>query len=349
MSSSRQRRRRASLHAGATETHSDPRKLSFMPGDAAFEARRIAVAKVPPRHPGGQRERCHFRLTGEIGVSARACQGADGSRSRSSCRSARRAGPLLHRPGSAAAVPLRHQVKMIERMIGNVEFHHRARSFFSRSVWVWTTIPSCTGVVQEEGVPLRPPVSTMHSRHEPRRAVCRWRGLWGSRCRSPSPRAGRSALGHADARDPVDGEVHRIFSVSEAGVPEVGFGNEATWASSTRLRQAGPRSGDLKMGHGGGHPDKGDMKTRRARHSRRTSSSRRDPRAASGWLGRPRRRHLLHHLAAACPPIRHGVHLPQLSKAPDSKAKCAISAMSAVSSERRCRRGRSAARRREAS
>ncbi|MGY4309790.1 hypothetical protein ACVIJ6_007033 [Bradyrhizobium sp. USDA 4369] len=41
------------------------------------------------------------------------------------------------------------------------------RSFFSRSVWVWTTRPGATGVVQEAGVPARPSTSTRQSRQEP--------------------------------------------------------------------------------------------------------------------------------------------------------------------------------------
>ena len=41
------------------------------------------------------------------------------------------------------------------------------RSRFSRSVWVCTTMPSATGVVQEAGVPLRPWISTRQSRQEP--------------------------------------------------------------------------------------------------------------------------------------------------------------------------------------
>jgi hypothetical protein len=35
------------------------------------------------------------------------------------------------------------------------------------SAWVWTTIPSATGVVQEAGVPRRPSISTTHRRQEP--------------------------------------------------------------------------------------------------------------------------------------------------------------------------------------
>jgi len=41
------------------------------------------------------------------------------------------------------------------------------RSFFSRSVWVWTTRPGITVVVQEAGVPARPSISTRQSRQEP--------------------------------------------------------------------------------------------------------------------------------------------------------------------------------------
>ena len=41
------------------------------------------------------------------------------------------------------------------------------RRRFNRSVWVSTSMPSATGVVQEAGVPLRPWISTRQSRHEP--------------------------------------------------------------------------------------------------------------------------------------------------------------------------------------
>ena len=41
----------------------------------------------------------------------------------------------------------------------------RSRSSFSD--WVTTFIPSATGVVQEEGVPLRPSTWITHKRHEP--------------------------------------------------------------------------------------------------------------------------------------------------------------------------------------
>ena len=39
---------------------------------------------------------------------------------------------------------------------------------FSRSVWVFTTRPSATGVVQEAGVPPRPSISTRQTRQEPK-------------------------------------------------------------------------------------------------------------------------------------------------------------------------------------
>ena len=42
------------------------------------------------------------------------------------------------------------------------------RSFFSRSVWVCTTMPGVAGVVQEAGVPARPSISTRQSRQEPK-------------------------------------------------------------------------------------------------------------------------------------------------------------------------------------
>ena len=41
------------------------------------------------------------------------------------------------------------------------------RSRCSRSVCVWTTSPSATGVVQDAGVPLRPSTSIRHKRQDP--------------------------------------------------------------------------------------------------------------------------------------------------------------------------------------
>ena len=41
------------------------------------------------------------------------------------------------------------------------------RIFFTFCDWVETTIPSLTGVVQEEGVPRRPSISTTQRRQEP--------------------------------------------------------------------------------------------------------------------------------------------------------------------------------------
>ena len=38
----------------------------------------------------------------------------------------------------------------------------------SRSVFVWTTMPAATGVVQEAGVPARPSISTRQTRQEPK-------------------------------------------------------------------------------------------------------------------------------------------------------------------------------------
>ena len=38
----------------------------------------------------------------------------------------------------------------------------------TRSLWVCTTIPAATGVVQLAGVPRRPSISTTHSRQEPK-------------------------------------------------------------------------------------------------------------------------------------------------------------------------------------
>ena len=42
------------------------------------------------------------------------------------------------------------------------------RTVASRGVWVLTTIPAATGVVQLAGVPLRPSISTRQRRHDPK-------------------------------------------------------------------------------------------------------------------------------------------------------------------------------------
>ncbi len=39
------------------------------------------------------------------------------------------------------------------------------------SDWVWTTIPSVTGVVQLAGVPRRPSISTTHRRQDPKASM----------------------------------------------------------------------------------------------------------------------------------------------------------------------------------
>src|SRR6266702_1647917 len=55
------------------------------------------------------------------------------------------------------------------------------RSFFSRSLWVCTTRPGITGVVQEAGVPARPSISTTQSRQEPNAStmsVAQSFGIW---------------------------------------------------------------------------------------------------------------------------------------------------------------------------
>ena len=54
------------------------------------------------------------------------------------------------------------------------------RIFSTRSVLVETFIPSATGVVHDDGVPLRPSISTTHRRHEPnafRRSVAQSFGM----------------------------------------------------------------------------------------------------------------------------------------------------------------------------
>src|SRR5271156_1864556 len=45
------------------------------------------------------------------------------------------------------------------------------RSFASRGVCVWTTIPASAGVVQDAGVPLRPSISTRQRRQEPNASI----------------------------------------------------------------------------------------------------------------------------------------------------------------------------------
>ncbi|MGY3124984.1 hypothetical protein ACVWXQ_008921 [Bradyrhizobium sp. S3.14.4] len=55
------------------------------------------------------------------------------------------------------------------------------RSFFSRSLWVCTTRPFITGVVQEAGVPARPSISTTQRRQEPNAStmsVAQSFGIW---------------------------------------------------------------------------------------------------------------------------------------------------------------------------
>ena len=55
------------------------------------------------------------------------------------------------------------------------------RSFFSRSVWVWTTRPCIAGVVQEAGVPARPSISIRHMRQDPNAStmsVAQSFGIW---------------------------------------------------------------------------------------------------------------------------------------------------------------------------
>jgi hypothetical protein len=41
------------------------------------------------------------------------------------------------------------------------------RNRFNRSVWVRTTIPAATGVVQDDGLPARSSISTRQRRQEP--------------------------------------------------------------------------------------------------------------------------------------------------------------------------------------
>ena len=82
-------------------------------------------------------------------------------------RSAPRAGRPRRAMSCSSQSPLAAQVEAVERMVGDVELHHALAERSSRSVWVRTTMPSATGVVQEAGVPRRPSISTRQSRQEP--------------------------------------------------------------------------------------------------------------------------------------------------------------------------------------
>ena len=46
----------------------------------------------------------------------------------------------------------------------------RITILYRRGVWVWTAMPSATGVVQLAGVPRAPSISTRHRRHDPNAA-----------------------------------------------------------------------------------------------------------------------------------------------------------------------------------
>ena len=93
------------------------------------------------------------------------------------------------------------------------------RSRLSRSVWVRTTMPAATGVVQEAGVPARPSISTRHRRHDPKAStmsvaqslgICVPISMAARMIEVPS--GTRTALA-------VDGERRRAAPLLRAGVP----------------------------------------------------------------------------------------------------------------------------------
>ena len=66
------------------------------------------------------------------------------------------------------AVAVGRAGQAVERMVGNVEFHHAAADVLQPLVCVVHDHAGPTGVVQEDGVPARPSISTRQSRHEPK-------------------------------------------------------------------------------------------------------------------------------------------------------------------------------------
>ena len=95
----------------------------------------------------------------------------------------------------------------------------RSRSIFSEEVLM--TMPSATGVVQDEGVPLRPSISTTHKRHEPNafsRSVAQSFGI-----SIPTSAAARMIEVSAGTSTLLPSIVTVTFSGrSEAGVPKSG-------------------------------------------------------------------------------------------------------------------------------
>ena len=70
--------------------------------------------------------------------------------------------------GLQLAVAVRRAGEAIERVVGDVELHHAAAQLLQPlGLGVGRRGPSATGVVQDDGVPLRPSISTMHRRQEP--------------------------------------------------------------------------------------------------------------------------------------------------------------------------------------
>ena len=143
-----------------------------MPGDTTEPKPRPAMvsAKVPCTSSQARTQReqtMHLDgIEGEIGV--RFVVGPD----------SRWLAPLIavahlaqaHRAGHVLqlAIAIGRAGQAVERMVGDVKLHHAlAQPLAARSVWVRTTMPFATGVVQEAGVPARPSISTRHSRQEP--------------------------------------------------------------------------------------------------------------------------------------------------------------------------------------
>jgi hypothetical protein len=89
---------------------------------------------------------------------------------------------------------------------------------FRRPVWVWTTMPSATGVVQDAGVPLRPSISTRQSRQEPKAStmsVAQSFGTW-----MPASIEARITEVPSGTSMVLPSMTSRtVFSAFEAGVP----------------------------------------------------------------------------------------------------------------------------------
>ena len=168
-----QRRGRAGLHAGAAG-HAFGRQESSRscPAETRLSKPRPSMvsAKVPCTSSQARTQReqtMHLRrIEGEIGVGLVLRPGVEVVR-RPHSRSAPRAG-RRRRPCPAARSRRWRAGQAVERVVGDVELHHAlAQLLAAAAVWVCTTMPAATGVVQEAGVPARPSISTRHSRHEP--------------------------------------------------------------------------------------------------------------------------------------------------------------------------------------